>query len=82
MTIIPCSRRMGHDITTDGLFLVASIWTCSRVWTGHDLIRYDHSNTKLTENWSEKNDYSLWETNLICQPLEGPQELAQMILPR
>ncbi len=54
MTIIPCSRRMGHDITTDGLFLVASIWTCSRVWTGHDLIRYDHSNTKLTENGQKK----------------------------
>lgn len=38
---------MRHDVTSNWLLLVTSIWAGCSIWIGHDLVRHDHSNTEL-----------------------------------
>jgi hypothetical protein len=72
---------MSHDVATNRLHLIGSIWASGRIWIRHDLIRHDDGNTELQSTRSDLDITGRKRcTDLVRQALECSQELGEMSL--
>jgi hypothetical protein len=49
---MPSGGRVGHDVPTDGLLLIAGVGTSRGIRVRHDLIGHDDSNPELSDRVS------------------------------